>query len=147
MRYRFATLDDVPILVRMNRQLVEDERHRNRLKSDTWFEERMRGFLTGKYHAVLFEINGAVVAYALYTDHPAHDDTIYLRQIFVDRDHRRRGIGRQVMKTLKNKIRSKDKRVTVEVLVHNHIARNFYKAVGFKEYSIELEIPASERNS
>lgn len=32
MRYRFATLDDVPILARMNRQLVEDEGHRNRFK-------------------------------------------------------------------------------------------------------------------
>ena len=82
MRYRFATLDDVPILAGLNRQLVEDEGHRNRLKSDAWFEERMRGFLTGGYQAVMFEQAGETLAYALYVDHPDHSDTIYLRQIF-----------------------------------------------------------------
>ena len=146
MRYRCAELDDVPILARMNRQLVEDERHRNRFKSDAWLEERMRTFLTGGYEAALFELEGTVVAYALYTDHPGHDDTIYLRQIFVDRGHRRQGIGRQAMKILMDVVWPKDKRLTVEVLVHNHVARDFYNAVGFKEYSVELEIPASARN-
>ena len=62
MRYRFATLDDVPLLTKMNRHLVEDEQHRNRLKPDSWFEERMRGFLIGEYTAVLFELEGNVVA-------------------------------------------------------------------------------------
>ena len=47
--YRVATLDDVSTLAKMNRELTEDEKHRNRLKPDSWFEERMRGFLTGKY--------------------------------------------------------------------------------------------------
>jgi ribosomal protein S18 acetylase RimI-like enzyme len=145
MKYRFATLDDVSILARMNRQLVEDERHRNRFKPDAWFEERMRGFLTEGYNAVLFELEGEVVAYALYTDHPDHSDTIYLRQIFVDRTRRRQGIGREVMRLLQEEIWPQDKRLTVEVLVGNQVARAFYKAVGFQEYSLELEIPASER--
>ena len=145
MRHRFATLDDDPILARMNRQLAEDERHRNRFKSDAWLEERMRGFLAGEYQAVLFELDGEVVAYALYRDHPGHDDTIYLRQIFVDRDRRRRGIGRRAMKMLRDAVWPHDKRLTVEVLAHNHAARAFYAAVEFKEYSIELEIAASER--
>jgi ribosomal protein S18 acetylase RimI-like enzyme len=147
MRYRFATLDDVSILSRMNRQLVEDEQHRNRFKSDTWFEERMRGFLTGGYKAVLFELEGRIVAYALYIDHPDHSDTIYLRQVFVDRACRREGIGREAMRVLKDEIWPQDKRLTVEVLVSNKVAQAFYKAVGFREYSLELEIPASERNA
>ena len=29
----------------------------------------------------------------------------------------------------------------------NEVARAYYKAVGFREYSLELEIPASERNT
>ena len=58
MRYRLATLDDVGLLAKMNRQLVEDEKHRNRFKSDAWFEDRMRGFLAGGYKAVLFDIAG-----------------------------------------------------------------------------------------
>lgn len=147
MRYRFATLDDVPILTRMNRQLVEDEQHRNRFQSDAWFEKRMRGFLTGRYKAVLFEREGEIVAYALYTDHPDHSDTIYLRQIFVDRAHRRQGIGREAMRILKEEIWPQDKRLTVEVLVSNDVAQAFYEAVGFRAYSLELEIPASERGA
>jgi ribosomal protein S18 acetylase RimI-like enzyme len=140
MRYRTATLDDVPLLTRMNRQLVEDEGHRNRFQSDAWFEERMRRFLTGGYTAVLFEQEGQAVAYALFTDHPDHRDTIYLRQIWVDRAHRRRGIGREAMRLLREEIWPPDRRVTVEVLVGNQVARAFYRAVGFGEYSLELEI-------
>ena len=147
MRYRFATLDDVPILARMNRQLVEDEKHRNRFKSDAWLEERMRGFLSGGYDAVLFERDGEVVAYALYTRHRDHDDTIYLRQIFVDRARRRQGIGREAMKILTEQIWPKDKRITVGVLVGNQVGQAFYEAVGFKPYSMELEIPASGTNN
>ena len=147
MEYRFATVNDVPILSRMNRQLVEDEQHRNRFKSDSWFEERMCNFLTGGYKAILFEIEGKVVAYALYTDHPDHSDTIYLRQIFVVRPHRRQGIGREAMRILNEEIWPRDKRLTVEVLVSNEVAQAFYKAVGFREYSLELVIPASERNT
>jgi len=144
MRYRFATLDDVGFLARMNRQLVQDEQHRNRFKPDAWFEERMRGFLSGGYKAVLFDTAGDVVGYALYADHPDHADTIYLRQIFVSRSHRRRGVGREEMRILKEEVWPKDKRITVGVLVGNEAARAFYEAVGFKPYSIELEIPAQE---
>jgi len=147
MEYRFAAVNDVPILSRMNRQLAEDEQHRNRFKSDAWFEERMCGFLMGGYKAVIFEIEGKVVAYALYTDHPDHSDTIYLRQIFVERPHRRQGIGREAMRILNEKIWTRGKRLTVEVLVGNEVALAFYKAVGFREYSLELEIPSSERNT
>ena len=147
MKYRLATLDDVCTLARMNRQLVEDEKHRNRFKADAWLEDRMRGFLTEGYEAVLFEKAGQVVAYALYTQQPDHDDTIYLRQIFVDRELRRQGIGRAAMQILKEEIWPKNKRLTVEVLVGNHIAQAFYEAVGFRPYSLELEIPLSERNT
>jgi ribosomal protein S18 acetylase RimI-like enzyme len=145
VRYRIATLADVPQLSAMNRQLVEDEGHRNRSKSDAWFEERMREFLRGGYEAALFEIDGAVVAYALYTQHRDHPDTIYLRQIFVDRAHRRQGIGREVMRILRQEIWPVDKRLTVGVLVGNQAARAFYTAMGYREYSLELEIPADER--
>ena len=144
MNYRFATLGDVPALARMNRQLVEDEQHRNRFRSDAWFEERMRGFLSGVYRAVLFDLEGQVVGYALYTGHPDHADSLYLRQIFVSRSHRRQGIGREAMRMLRDEIWPRDKRITVEVLVGNEAARAFYEAVGFTPYSIELEMPARQ---
>jgi ribosomal protein S18 acetylase RimI-like enzyme len=147
IKHRIATLDDVPMLARMNRQLVEDEKHRNRLKSDAWLEDRMRQFLTGEYEAVVFEIDDHPVAYALYRQHPDHEDTVYLRQIFVDRSHRRQGIGREAMRILKETVWPANKRITVEVLVGNQMAQSFYEASGFKPYSLELELSASARNT
>ncbi|MCI0477814.1 MAG: GNAT family N-acetyltransferase [Anaerolineales bacterium] len=143
MKHRFATLDDVQLLTRMNRHLVEDEQHRNRFKPDAWFEDRMRGFLTGEYTAVLFELDGVVVGYALYRNHPDHSDTIYLRQIFVERAHRQKGIGKEMIRLLKEELLPHDKRLTVDVLVSNQAARDFYRATGFQEYALELEIPAA----
>jgi ribosomal protein S18 acetylase RimI-like enzyme len=141
MKHRFAMLKDVPLLARMNRQLVEDEGHRNRLQTDSWLEKRMRGFLTGEYRAVMFELDGRTVAYVLYTDRTEHADTVYLRQIFVDRTCRRQGVGREVMRILLEEIWPADKRITVGVLEDNKVAIAFYKSVGFRSYSIELEFP------
>ena len=146
MKYRFAGHDDIPFLVKMNRQLTEDEQHKNRFKSEQWFKERMGNFLDGEYQAVLFEKDDKIVAYALYRNHPDRDDTIYLRQIFVIREKRRQGIGREVMNILNREIWPKEKRLTVEVLSHNEVARKFYESIGYKEYCLELEIKPEERN-
>ena len=146
MNFRYATLNDLPVLVRMNRELTEDEQHRNRFQSEEWFKERMKSFLKGEYEAVLFEIEDKAVAYALYRNHPEYDDTIYLRQIFVDRSIRRQGLGRKVMEILMKEFWPEEKRLTVGVLSDNKVAFSFYKSVGFKEYSIELEIKAENRN-
>jgi ribosomal protein S18 acetylase RimI-like enzyme len=105
----------------------------------------MGQFLKGDYQAVLFEKESKVVSYVLYRNHPDHDDTIYLRQIFVKRESRRRGIGREVMNVLMNEIWPKEKRLTVEVLSHNQVARRFFQSVGYREYSLELEIKPEER--
>jgi len=140
MHHRFATLDDVPLLARMNRQLTQDEGHRNASHSLEWFEQRMRGFLTGDYQAVLFELDGQIVAYALYTGHQDHADSIYLRQLFVDRAHRRRGIGRAAFTILRDQIWPKNKRLSVGILVSNEAAKAFWLALGFTPYSLDLEL-------
>jgi GNAT superfamily N-acetyltransferase len=147
MKYRIAMLDDVPLLAQMNRQLVEDEKHRHRFKSDAWLEERMRELIAEGYEAVLFEMNDWPIAYALYRHHPDHDDTLYLRQFFVDRSHRRKGVGREAIRILKEAVWPANKRITVEVLIGNETARSFFQAVGFKPYSLELELPESERDT
>jgi hypothetical protein len=41
LKHRRATVDDVSLLTQMNRQLVEDEGHRNRFKHLSWLEQRM----------------------------------------------------------------------------------------------------------
>ena len=135
MIYRIATQADVPLLAELNYQLIRDEGHRN-LMTIPQLAERMGTWIESEYTAIIFEEENEAVAYGLYRN---SSDGIYLRQLFVQRDHRRRGIGRRAIHLLFNEIWAKDKRTTVEVLSHNAIALSFWRAVGFSDYSITLE--------
>ncbi|MBN1439316.1 MAG: GNAT family N-acetyltransferase [Anaerolineales bacterium] len=142
IQHRFATTEDIPFLARMNRALVEDEGHRNRVQSDAWLEQRMRAFLAGDYRTVLFEAEGKPAGYALHTIHREHPDTVHLRKIFVERGMRRRGVGSEMMRILREEIWPADKRIAVGVLSGNRAAIAFYESIGFTPYAIEMEIPA-----
>jgi len=94
-------------------------------------------WLASEYAAVIFEDEGGVAAYALYRE---QSEEIYLRQLFVMRDRRRKGIGRMAMEILRSEILPKNKRLTVEVLTQNTGAVAFWRAMGYKDYSLQLEI-------
>ena len=100
-------------------------------------EQRMRGWLQADYTAIIFEAGGELVAYTLYREQP---EELYLRQLFVVRDRRRHGIGRAAMEILRTQIWPKNKRLTVEVLARNSAAVAFWRAVGYRDYSLMLEI-------
>ena len=136
MTFRRANLDDCALLAELNHQLIRDEGHRNKMTVPE-LEQRMKGWLASEYAAVLFENAGEVVAYALYREQP---EEIYLRQLFVVRNRRRRGIGKEAMKILRSKIWPANKRLTVEVLVQNKAAVAFWRAVGYQDYCLTLEI-------
>jgi predicted acetyltransferase len=142
MKHRAATLDDCQLLAGMNHQLLQDEMHRNRFMTVPQLEERMRDFLAGEYRGVIFEEGGDTVGYALYREQP---DQIYLRQLFVARDRRRQGHGRRAIKILRSEIWPTDKRLTVDVLMHNTAAIAFWRAVGYKDYLLGLEITPESR--
>ena len=136
MTYRLATADDRPLLAELNHQLIHDEGHRNPMTVPE-LEQRMRRWLEGEYVAVLFEDAGEVVAYALYRERP---DEIYLRQLLVVRRRRREGLGKQAMRLLRAEIWPQTKRLTVEVLVANTAGVAFWRSVGYRDYSLQLEI-------
>lgn len=136
MTFRAATLDDCARLAEFNHQLIRDERHRNRMKVPE-LEQRMRGWLSGDYRAVIYEDGGEVVAYALFREQP---EEIYLRQFFVVRHRRSQGIGRRAVEILRSQIWPKGKRLTVEVLVANKGAVRFWRSVGYADYALSLEI-------
>ena len=106
-------------------------------------EQRMRGWLASEYAAVIFEKDGEVVAYALYREQP---EEIYLRQLFVVRNRRWKGIGRKAVEILRTKIWPASKRLTVDVLVQNTAAIAFWRAVGYKDYCLALEISPGGAN-
>lgn len=136
LTHRPATLEDCPLLAELNHQLIHDEGHRNPMTVPE-LEVRMRGWLAGDYNAVLFEENDTVVAYALYRELPAE---IYLRQLFVIRTRRSAGIGRQAVEILRTELWPTHKRLSVAVLTANTRALNFWRAVGFNDYCLTLEI-------
>ncbi|HLX68706.1 MAG TPA: GNAT family N-acetyltransferase [Verrucomicrobiae bacterium] len=136
MNFRRATLDDCPRLAELNHQLIRDEGHRNKMTVPE-LEQRMRGWLQSDYSAIIFEEGGELVAYALYREQP---EELYLRQLFVVQKRRRQGIGRAAMEILRAQIWPKNKRLTVEVLVRNNAAVTFWRAVGYQDYSLMLEI-------
>ena len=136
LAYRAALSADVPMLARMNQHLIEDEGHRNPMRL-TELESRMRSMLEVDYTATLFETGEHVVAYALWRDEP---DWLYLRQFFVVRSYRRRGIGAQAVRVMTDEVWPADKRVRVNVLVGNQLGLEFWRAVGFVDYLITLEM-------
>jgi predicted acetyltransferase len=136
MNYRRATENDCSLLAELNHQLIRDEGHRNRMTVPE-LEQRMKDWLAKEYTAILFEVDDSVIAYALYREQP---EEIYLRQLFVIRQQRRKGIGRQAFDILRSKIWLKNKRLTVEVLVQNEAAVAFWRSVGFRDYCLALEI-------
>jgi predicted acetyltransferase len=136
MTFRSATLDDCTLLARLNHQLIQDEGHRNRMALSE-LEQRMKRWLSGEYRAVLFEDEAEVVAYALFRE---QSEDIYLRQFFVVRDRRSRGIGRKAVELLRAQVWPKNKRLTVEVLVANRRAAAFWRSAGYADYCLTLEI-------
>jgi GNAT superfamily N-acetyltransferase len=133
---RVATAADLPTLARMNQQLIEDEGHRNPMNL-AQLETRMRSMLEGDYTATLFEWESQLVAYALWREEP---DWVYMRKFFVARDYRRRGIGSQAVRRLTGEIWPPGKRIRVDVLIGNQPALEFWRAAGFVDYLITLEM-------
>jgi predicted acetyltransferase len=140
LSFRFATLADCRALAELNHQLIRDEGHRNPMTVPE-LDQRMRSWLAGEYRAVIFEADGGIVAYALFREEP---EEIYLRQLFVVRHKRRQGVGRKSVEMLRSQIWPRNKRLMVEVLVANTNAVAFWRAVGYRDYALRLEImPAS----
>jgi predicted acetyltransferase len=143
MDHRFATPEDWHLLAELNCQLIRDEGHRNPM-TVAELEERIRSWLQNEYRALLFQIGGEVVAYALYQE---RSDEIYLRQFFVVRGKRRQGIGCRAVEILRSRIWPAGKRLTVDVLVDNQPAVAFWRSVGYRDYCLTLEISPAEHRS
>ena len=134
--WHHATYADLSLLAEGNDQLIKDEGHRNPMTVEQ-LAERMEGWLQGEYQAVIFVVDETPVAYALYKKEPA---LIYLRQLFVQRAHRRTGIGRAAFAILREAIWPRDIRLTVDVLCANPGAMAFWRSVGYRDYSLMMEI-------
>jgi len=137
MQYRFATIQDAPLLASLNHQLIRDEGHRNAM-SAVELEQRMSQWLQGEYQAVLFEECDGVAGYALFKRESAW---IYLRQFFVRPERRRSGIGRAALTWLLANLWNDVPRIRIDVLTGNIAAIAFWKSLGFADYCLTMEKP------
>lgn len=143
LKIRPATRADLKLLARMNRELIEDEGHRNPMTLDQ-LEQRAAGFMDdGSWRIDLFERAGGVVGYATWK---LEDDNtepsgkrVYLRQFYVTRESRGGGIGRQALDALMSGAFPNDTRVLLEVMESNPGGQQFWSRMGFAPYSYWLE--------
>jgi GNAT superfamily N-acetyltransferase len=136
VRFRNAGAEDAGVLAPLNAQLIRDEGHRNSMTTSQ-LAERMAHWLRSEYRAVIFENSESVVGYALYRRDPEH---IYLRQLFVKPEHRRRGIARSALNWLWRNSWAEAPRLRIDVLVGNTGAAAFWRSVGFNDYCITMEM-------
>ncbi len=121
-----AELRDADILAELNQELIEDEQHPNPM-CIAQLTERMRTWLTTDYICYMAKEKGSIVAYCLYRDDESH---YYMRQLYVDRVHRRKGIATRLLDWLYENVWT-DKKVRLDVLAHNEDAVAFYRRYGF----------------
>jgi len=141
MQFRFARAEDAELLASLNAQLIRDEGHRNPM-TVAQLAERMSGWLSGEYKAVIFEGSEEVIGYALFRREPEY---VYLRQLFVRPRFRRQGFGRQAIAWLWRNAWTDATRLRIDVLVGNTAGQAFWRAVGFRDYCITMEMDAPRR--
>lgn len=129
-----AELGDVKRLAELNRCLIEDERHPNPMNI-AQLNERMKKWLATDYICYIVRENGHIIAYCLYRDESRY---YYMRQLYVDRAHRRKGIATQLLDWLYENVWT-NKKVRLDVLAHNEAAIAFYRRYGFRVGVFRME--------
>jgi len=131
MDFGLAFAEDGKCLAPLNAQLIRDDWHRNSMTTEQ-LEQRMANWLEReKYEAVVLEEAGIEIGYALFR---RNDDHVYLRQLVVKPDFRRRGIGRPALAWLWANAWSDTPRLRIDVLVGNRDGQEFWQSVGFQPF-------------
>jgi GNAT superfamily N-acetyltransferase len=131
---RHATREDVPILLRFIRELATYEREPHSVVATE--EDLLRDGFGERpfFHALIAEWTGEPAGFAFYffqystwTGGPV----LYLEDLFVTPSHRKRGIGKELMRRLAEEaVRANCKRFQWAVLDWNKPAIRFYESLG-----------------
>ncbi len=126
-----ARLADAALLAAMSRQLVESGLR------PSWGCERIRAHIRHPESIVLGARRGGVIAGFAIMRYA--DDTAHLNLLAVDPLHRRRGVGRRLVRWLEESaLTAGTFTIGLELRAENHGARAFYAALGYREL---LQIP------
>ncbi len=145
---RPADMSDVPVLADMNALLIRDEGSRNPMDVPA-LQDRMRAWLGQGWRADLIVDEGQTVGYALYRlrgdEYFPDRHLVHLRQFFVDRPRRGRGLGSSALRLLRESRFPADAYVVIDVLACNPRGRRFWERNGFGEYATTMHWGACPR--
>ena len=141
-----ATINDIAALAEMNQELIQDEHNRNPMNVRQ-LELRMQTWLDGNWSAIMIYKNNDLIGYLMYQqredDYHPDQRVIFVRQFFVQRAYRRRGIGRQAFDLITEKFFPSDAKVMLDVLATNSEALRFWEDLGFTRYATSLHRDAT----
>lgn len=125
---------DIQLLADMNRQLIQDEGHRNSMTLPELYR-RIQRWLAEEYRALIIQNDAVVIGYILFRQ---DTDWLYIRQFFIVPTSRRKGLGKLAIQKLREDV-WKNTKIRLDVLVNNSRGIAFWKSVGFSEYSLTME--------
>lgn len=139
---RAATETDLPRLAEMNKHLFEDAGSHNPMTVEALHERMAAWLASGEWNLVVVTQDAQVFGYAVYQTRPdAYEPTItfvYIRQFFIDRDWRRKGLGRSVFDTLLQTHFPEQCKVVIDALADDRNAQAFWSSLSFEPYSVTM---------
>ena len=139
---RKADPADVALLAQMNHRLVTDQGSVSTYSLQKFaqrFEEWLR---TGEWQVDVVVEKEQIVGYAVYQerrDYYCEDKKVtYLRQFYIDRQYRGKGVGREALMTLVRTRFPKDMEVAVDVVASNPGGREYWSKMGFSPYFTQM---------
>ena len=133
--YIKASKVNCPELAVMNKQLIVDEGHSNKMSVHE-LENRMINFISENYEAYLLIEDSITAGYCLFRPEVDH---IYIRQLFIKSEHRRKGAGKRFINCMKYNV-CKEEELVIEVLCNNRNGVNFWRSIGFLDYCITMKM-------
>lgn len=141
---RQADPADFDLLARMNRELIEDEGHRNPM-TVAQLKERFQRFVCAEGWQVDVVLHGSDIAgFATHRYEPDNAEPsgmhVHLRQFYIARDKRGGGIGRGAFELLTKTRFKRGERVFLDVLETNPGGKAFWSRTGFTPYGTTMEL-------
>ena len=134
MKIEIGTIKDLSSLAILNKRLVEDEKYPNPMNIAE-LDQRMRNWIKSEYTVYTIKKDDDILGYCLYRD---DEDFYYIRQLYIDRHCRRKGLATKLLDWMYSNIWI-DKKTRLDVLSDNYRAIGFYESYGFKARCINLE--------
>ena len=138
---RQAKKDDMITVAKMNKQLIRDEGSPNPMTIQE-LERRFRQWRKEGWRCVVIEHQGTMIGYCVFKEIKgthSYQYNLSLKQFFIRRHLRSRGIGSSALKFMINSFFPKIPRVRVEVLESNQRGKKFWLSNGFVPVATTLD--------